>query len=149
MRYFRQRSDELEARLRDERPQPSDELVRRLSSDAGLREDRRAPRLGLAIALSLAVVLASALTGGIGYAASAAASGTSAVKNLVVKSDDDGKANGKSGSAVDQYGGKVLICHIPPGNPGNAQTLSVAPSAVPAHLGHGDTLGACTGGKKK
>ena len=38
---------------------------------------------------------------------------------------------------------KVELCHIPPGNPGNAQTLSVSESAVPAHLGHGDYLGPC------
>ena len=38
---------------------------------------------------------------------------------------------------------KVLICHVPPGNPDNAHEISVAESAVPAHLGHGDTLGAC------
>ncbi|MEA3136448.1 MAG: large repetitive protein, partial [Thermoplasmata archaeon] len=39
--------------------------------------------------------------------------------------------------------GKVTICHVPPGNPGNAHTLSVGSSAVPAHLAHGDSLGAC------
>lgn len=39
---------------------------------------------------------------------------------------------------------KVLICHIPPGNPNNPQTLCVAPSAVPAHLAHGDVLGSCS-----
>jgi hypothetical protein len=38
---------------------------------------------------------------------------------------------------------KVTICHIPPGNPGNAHTISVGAPAVPAHLGHGDTLGRC------
>lgn len=36
--------------------------------------------------------------------------------------------------------GKVTICHK------NKNTLSISQSAVPAHLGHGDTLGACTGG---
>jgi len=39
--------------------------------------------------------------------------------------------------------GLVTLCHIPPGNPGNAQTLTVGASAVPAHLAHGDYLGAC------
>jgi len=34
----------------------------------------------------------------------------------------------------------VNVCHIPPGNPGNAHSISVAPSAVPAHLAHGDHL---------
>jgi hypothetical protein len=43
-------------------------------------------------------------------------------------------------------GGKVTICHIPPGNPANAKTLEVGASAVPAHVGHGDTMGACAGG---
>lgn len=38
---------------------------------------------------------------------------------------------------------KVVICHIPPGNPSNAQTITVGASAVNAHLSHGDTLGAC------
>jgi len=35
---------------------------------------------------------------------------------------------------------KVLICHKPKKNP---HTLSLPQSAVPAHLAHGDTLGAC------
>jgi len=38
-------------------------------------------------------------------------------------------------------GGKVLVCHKPNKNGGH--TLSLPQSAVPAHLGHGDTLGAC------
>ena len=40
---------------------------------------------------------------------------------------------------------KVDICPIPSGNPGNPQSISVGPSAVPAHLAHGDTLGTCGG----
>lgn len=38
---------------------------------------------------------------------------------------------------------KVTICHIPPGNPANAHTITVSEKAVPAHLAHGDTLGPC------
>ncbi len=38
---------------------------------------------------------------------------------------------------------KVTICHIPPGNPDNPQTITVGSPAVPAHLAHGDALGAC------
>lgn len=43
-------------------------------------------------------------------------------------------------------GKKVILCHVPPGNPGNPQTLCIAPSAVPAHIGEhpGDCLGPCT-----
>jgi len=39
--------------------------------------------------------------------------------------------------------GKTTICHIPPGNPDKAHTLSVGNSAVAAHLAHGDYLGEC------
>ena len=38
---------------------------------------------------------------------------------------------------------KVTICHIPPGNPANAHTITVGRSALKAHTKHGDTLGAC------
>jgi hypothetical protein len=46
-----------------------------------------------------------------------------------------------NGDDVPADGGKVLICHKPDKKGGN--TLSVSSSAVPAHLGHGDTLGPC------
>ncbi len=39
---------------------------------------------------------------------------------------------------------KVTICHIPPGNPENAHTITVGAPAVPAHLAeHGDSIGPC------
>jgi len=34
------------------------------------------------------------------------------------------------------------VCHKPDNKKGG-NTLSISSSAVPAHLGHGDTLGAC------
>jgi len=34
---------------------------------------------------------------------------------------------------------KVTICHIPPGNPDNPQTINIKNNALPAHLAHGDT----------
>lgn len=40
---------------------------------------------------------------------------------------------------------RVTLCHIPPGNPANAHTITVGQPAVKAHLKHGDTLGACEG----
>lgn len=39
--------------------------------------------------------------------------------------------------------GKVIICHLPPGNPSNAHRLSISRSALKAHLGHGDHEGEC------
>jgi hypothetical protein len=39
---------------------------------------------------------------------------------------------------------KVIVCHIPPGNPGNAHEICISPNAVATHLTlHGDMLGAC------
>ncbi|MDF0682423.1 MAG: hypothetical protein P0116_15815 [Candidatus Nitrosocosmicus sp.] len=38
---------------------------------------------------------------------------------------------------------ELTLCHMPPGNPENSQTITVPISAVPAHLAHGDTIGPC------
>jgi hypothetical protein len=53
--------------------------------------------------------------------------------------------SGEVDCGVDIIGdsGPVEICHIPPGNPANAHTIAVAPSALSAHLAHGDSMGAC------
>lgn len=40
-------------------------------------------------------------------------------------------------------GNKVLVCHIPPGNPANAHPICISPNGVPAHLAHGCRLGTC------
>lgn len=40
---------------------------------------------------------------------------------------------------------RTTICHTPPGNTGSAHTIVVGSSAVPAHLAHGDSQGACSG----
>ena len=44
-------------------------------------------------------------------------------------------------------GGKVVICHYPPGNSGNRHTIEVGQAALSAHLAHGDTQGACPSDK--
>ena len=43
---------------------------------------------------------------------------------------------------------KVLLCHVPPGNPGNELTLCISPKAVAAHLENheGDHCGSCDDG---
>lgn len=42
---------------------------------------------------------------------------------------------------------KVLVCHVPPGNPANAHTICVGAAAVPAHVTHhGDQVGVCACG---
>jgi ABC-type sugar transport system substrate-binding protein len=52
-----------------------------------------------------------------------------------------GAIGGSVASAQYQYG-KVTICHVA-GQSGNRVTITVAASAVPAHLSHGDTVGPC------
>jgi hypothetical protein len=37
----------------------------------------------------------------------------------------------------------VDVCHIPPGNPDNAHTITISENALDAHLEHGDKIGAC------
>jgi len=55
------------------------------------------------------------------------------VKITILNVDDDDDETGG--------GEKVLVCHKPDKKGGH--TLSISSSAVPAHLGHGDKLGAC------
>lgn len=54
--------------------------------------------------------------------------------------DDDSTDGGEIPPVVEP---PVIICHIPPGEPNNPQTLQVAADAVDAHLAHGDSLGIC------
>ncbi len=52
--------------------------------------------------------------------------------------------NNTNGSSITTYSGsQVSICHIPPGDPLNPQTITVSAVAVPTHLAHGDYLGVC------
>jgi len=53
------------------------------------------------------------------------------------------KTETATNTPTDQPEEKVTICHIPPGNPQNAHTITINISAVPAHLDHGDTMGEC------
>ncbi|HKY60640.1 MAG TPA: hypothetical protein VJP59_06465 [Gemmatimonadota bacterium] len=54
--------------------------------------------------------------------------------------DDDLDDDGEPDDADDV---KVLVCHVPPGNPDNVQTIEISEDALEAHLAHGDTEGAC------
>ncbi len=60
-------------------------------------------------------------------------------------SDDstvNGSDNGNNGSGKGNK--KITICHIPPGNPANAHTITVGkPAVFNAHIKHGDLIGPC------
>ena len=43
---------------------------------------------------------------------------------------------------------KITICHIPPGNNQNPQTITIPVSALQAHLAHGDVVGGCVASVK-
>ena len=52
------------------------------------------------------------------------------------------KSSVQTATKVEQ---KVVICHLPPGNPNNKKTLEVGVSALQAHMDHGDKIGPCDG----
>ena len=47
--------------------------------------------------------------------------------------------------ALPAWADKVAICHFPGGDVAKMHTIAVDEEAVPAHLGHGDALGVCSG----
>ena len=61
--------------------------------------------------------------------------------------DSDGDGDDDDGDGDDDGGDSnlITICHIPPGNPENPQTLEISENAWPAHEAHGDELGSCEG----
>lgn len=50
--------------------------------------------------------------------------------------------NNNNGNSNNQF---VTICHIPPGNPNNPQTITISVNALQAHLDHGCFIGSCEG----
>lgn len=74
--------------------------------------------------------------------ASTDAKGANASTSVSSTSPSSSSSSSSTGGAGET---KVTICHIPPGNPANAHTITVGEPAVKAHLAHGDYLGACGG----
>lgn len=164
MRAWGRKRDELERRLRANRPEPSSELTASITGRLGAH--RRPNRLGLALAVGLTTAALATLGafGGVGYASSAAHSlGHTLNVSQHGKSDaakgqqENGKGNqGNQGvkgdqasSADDQYRGKTTICHRTHSAKNPFVVISVSNNALPAHKAHGDTLvgpgGTCPG----
>lgn len=58
----------------------------------------------------------------------------------------DGTPGDDAPGPKDDSTGKIIICHVPPGNPANAHTLTVSVNGWNGHQHHkGDYVGACRG----
>jgi hypothetical protein len=55
----------------------------------------------------------------------------------------DGEPDGDGDGDGDGSAEKVLVCHIPPGNPDNLRAIDISVDALEAHLAHGDIEGEC------
>lgn len=105
---------------------------------------------------SAALVLCALLVGAGGCGPSApgedegagAAVGGGALGGSARASDNakDEGASGEDSGAGEDNTGKITICHVPPGNPANAHTLTVSVNGWNGHQNHpGDFIGACDG----
>ena len=58
--------------------------------------------------------------------------------------DEDFQFDGEAAS-LERQAPKITICHYPPGNPANVQTITISENAwpFPHEALHGDTLGPC------
>lgn len=87
----------------------------------------------------IAVVVTLGLVAGMTGIAAAGGSDT--------KTNGDNKYDKKTGKEKPKKGGsdKVTICHVPPGNPDNPQTITISENAVESHLANhpGDHIGPC------
>ena len=141
MTGFWKRGDELERKLRAERPEPRSEFVQSLADDVSSKRHRRPTRMRVVFVTAVTTALALSLStfGGLSYAASAVKQAAVAVVAPVTHNDaatGQGKVKHNS-SAQAQYGDKVTVCH-------DGNTLTISVNALPAHLAQGDTVGACS-----
>jgi len=149
MKRFWRRGDELERELRAQRPEPRKDFVRALESRVtGDRYRRPAGslRLGLAGALTVAMLVSLAAFGGLGYAATGVTHAVSAATHVVApahkaapaKKAAPARSAAPLTSAQVQY--LVTMCFL-------RHTIQVDSRAVRILQALGATVGACGGGK--
>jgi len=137
-RFWPRREDEFAREVRANGPELRGEFVRSLTKrvEASGRRTRlyAASRLAFASAITVLALGTLASFGGLGYAASGTRTAVTAVKRVVAPAKPT-RVN--RSAAQDQYQPqKVTICH-------KGHTITIAQAALPAHLAHGDTVGAC------
>lgn len=159
MRFWRKRKDDIENRLRAARPEPSSDLVQSIEGHVERHERRRVRgltgRLAAVGALSAVMLAVLAGFGGLSYAAVSVGDGAARAAKIAKatiglkaeKSRATAKpsAAARRNSSADGNGGTHTICHVPPGNPGNAQTLTLSEAGAQSHLRNhaGDYDGPC------
>jgi hypothetical protein len=142
---FWKRQDELERRLRHERPPAPDSLlgsvVHRIEATRTRRE--RSFRLGLAGAVSVGMLVTLGTFGGLGYAASGVRHAVKAAVHVVAPAKPSAGAQPQLSSAAAQYGAKQAVCAVTPN--GKQHTIEISENAVPNYLRtHPQaTLGSC------
>jgi hypothetical protein len=104
---------ELERMLNDRRSQARPEFVEHLAASVPGRHPSARPRLTLAFALSVALLVSLVAFGGVGAASSALRSSTSAVKSAVGKANESrgGSSSTSAAPAKKQYHPKVDVCY--------------------------------------
>jgi hypothetical protein len=128
---FWKREDDLEQRLRRERPVlpagPVAALMRLI--DSSRSQPMRSFRLGLAAAVSAVMLVALAAFGGLGYAASSVKEAVQAAVHIAAPHTP---AQSLPNSAAAQYGAKVDICTVQPN--GKQHTISISENAAASFL---------------
>jgi hypothetical protein len=102
---------DLERGLRAQRPEARDEFVQNIA--AAVRSRRQSsprPRLGLSVALSLAILVSLVAFGGVGAASSALHSSAAAVRSAVGDGNGKGRDVEQGKPSHDQYHSKAFVC---------------------------------------
>jgi hypothetical protein len=138
---FWRREDDLERELRASRPEPRRELVDDIARMVGASRSRssRPARIGVAVALSAAMLATLGAFGGLSYAANGVTHAVSSAVHVVTPAAKPVKFIPAPAVSSSQAQYKVAMCF-------HGHTLNVDSHAEGALTAAGATPGPCTGG---